>query len=613
MFRNKSAYPIYLTIGNIPKEIRRKPSCRAYVLLGYLPTSRLEHITNKASRRRVLANLYHAAVKRILLPLEHLGIVGINMATGTGEVHRNHPIFACFVGDYPEQIQATGAITMECPECPEHRDHMGDTPTGKTSYRNLEAVLKALSSFDNDPGGFLRACKDAHVKPIIDPFWKDLPYVNIFQSITPDVLHQLYQGILKHIISWLIQVFGAAEIDARCRRLPPSHSIRLFMKGISHLSRVTGQEHDQISRFILGIVVGIPLPGGISAAPLICSLRAILDFLYLAQYPIHTDDTLQQMDDALIRFHENKHIFVTLGIRQHFNIPKLHFARHYVRKIKLFGTTDNVNTEYTERLHIDLAKDAYRATNRRDEYPQMVLWLERREKVQRHAKYIEWRVLGCPPIQCRNRSPPGLQLDRELRIAKHPTIRSVSFQQLVDDYGATFFMAALARFVSLTNNPNIRRAQLENDLLNTFFSFSKVQVWHRAKFVREDSVTGVWSTVDSVHVQPSRSNKHGNQIPSRFDTVLVNDGTGQVTGVEGIFIVLSQVISINIPDKVIALLEYEPYFHSHLELYNKHFAHTFSHSFRKCSHMSNGIHHSPVHAPTISCSKYHQVKFLGGS
>jgi len=31
--------------------------------------------------------------------------------------------------------------------------------------------------------------------------------------------------------------------------------------------------------------------------------------------------------------------------------------------IELFGTTDNYTTEYTERLHIDLAKDAYRATN----------------------------------------------------------------------------------------------------------------------------------------------------------------------------------------------------------------------------------------------------------
>ncbi|KAI9435762.1 hypothetical protein H4582DRAFT_1763039, partial [Lactarius indigo] len=38
LFRNKSAYPLYMTIGNIPKEIRRRPSSRAYVLVAYLPT-----------------------------------------------------------------------------------------------------------------------------------------------------------------------------------------------------------------------------------------------------------------------------------------------------------------------------------------------------------------------------------------------------------------------------------------------------------------------------------------------------------------------------------------------------------------------------------------------
>jgi len=51
LFCNKSAYPIYLTIGNIPKEVRRKPSKCAYVLLGYLPTTRLEGITNQAQQR----------------------------------------------------------------------------------------------------------------------------------------------------------------------------------------------------------------------------------------------------------------------------------------------------------------------------------------------------------------------------------------------------------------------------------------------------------------------------------------------------------------------------------------------------------------------------------
>jgi hypothetical protein len=49
LFQNKAAYPVYMTIGNIPKSTWCKPSQHAYILLAYLPTSRLEHITNKAA------------------------------------------------------------------------------------------------------------------------------------------------------------------------------------------------------------------------------------------------------------------------------------------------------------------------------------------------------------------------------------------------------------------------------------------------------------------------------------------------------------------------------------------------------------------------------------
>jgi hypothetical protein len=48
---------------------------------------------------------------------------------------------------------------------------------------------------------------------------------------------------------------------------------------------------------------------------------------------------------------------------------------HYPDDITLFGTTDNYNTEQTEHLHIDMAKNAYRASNCHDEYPQMTIWL----------------------------------------------------------------------------------------------------------------------------------------------------------------------------------------------------------------------------------------------
>ncbi|KAF9001299.1 hypothetical protein BDQ17DRAFT_1426594 [Cyathus striatus] len=202
LFQNKSAYPIYLTIGNIPKEIRHKPSAHAYVLLGYLPTTQLENITNNASRCQQLANLYHACMHQVLKPIIPAGIDGVFMATATGDIHRNHPVFATFIGDYPEQVLTTCTQTGDCATCPTKNKKLGEyNSQNSTQPHNLEYIVNALSSFDADPAGFLQVCKEAGIKPVAEPFLKNLPYVNIYQSITPDVLHQLYQGIIKHLVS----------------------------------------------------------------------------------------------------------------------------------------------------------------------------------------------------------------------------------------------------------------------------------------------------------------------------------------------------------------------------------------------------------------------------
>jgi hypothetical protein len=538
LFRNKSAYPIYLTIGNIPKEIRRRPSSHAYVLLGYIPTTRLEHITNAASRRRQLANLYHACMGRALKSLEAAGRDGVSMTTGDGSTYRGHPLLACVINDYLEQILTTCISSGQCPTCPTPPDEFGTyNPPGSTSFRDLGAILGALDSFDDDPAGFLKTCKTAGVKPVVNPFWKNLPYVHIYRSITPDVLHQLYQGVMKHLIGWVIQACGADEIDARCRRMPPNHNIRLFMKGISTLSRVSGQEHDYMCRILMGLVIGVPLDGGLSSARLLRCVRALLDFLYLAQYPIHTEETLRLLDDALKRFHASKDIFIELGIRESFNIPKLHWACHYVAAIRLYGTTDNVNTQYTERLHIDFAKDAYEATNGKDELSQMTIWLERKEKIHRHAQYIAWRLRD----SCRKEKtpepaewvPPGLELDRIIYLSKHPTLQRVTFDEL-GRYGAHFFRTALARWIIRINEPNLNTAQIERRLWTIHIPFRGVRVWHRLKFLRTDPVTGLTLTADSVHARPESRDTRGRVVPGRFDTVLVNDGTGDTTGLKGL-------------------------------------------------------------------------------
>jgi hypothetical protein len=210
--------------------------------------------------------------------------------------------------------------------------------------------------------------------------------------------------------------------------------------------------------------------------------------------------------------------------------------RHYVMFIRLYGTTDNFDTAYTERLHIDFAKDAYAATNHKDEFTQMAKWLERKEKMFRHEQYINWREEGSP-ISGRqvDWDPPGLELGRRLHITKHPTARAVTVDRLVEAYGAIYFRPALARFIALTNDPSLSRAQLEGKLRSIRMPFRSVPVWHRIKFLHDDPASKATMTADVIHVRPSSVDSRGRRVPSRFDTALVNEGTGGNIGIEGKF------------------------------------------------------------------------------
>jgi hypothetical protein len=456
------------------------------------------------------------------------------MASGDGVIRRAHPIVACYIGDYPEQLLVTCVKTGWCPTCEVEHGSLGDSE--ECPLRSLENILAALERLDDGGTIYARACKEAGIKPVVKPFWEHLPYTNIFTSITSDVLHQLYQGIIKHLLEWLKESCGEAELDARCRRLPPNHDIRLFMKGISRLNRVTGREHAQISRFILGIIIDIPLPGVQSPARLIQVVRAILDFVYLAQYPMHTTETLDLLEDARERFHENKTIFVDLGVREDFNLPKLHSWNHYPMNIKLFGSTDNYNTEYTERLHIDLAKDAYQSTNFKNEFPQMTLWLERKEKILRHEKFIQWQLLGRPPPPLVENLHPGVSYQRKIKMAKHPTRKSVKFTTLETTYGASFFRDALSRYIIQLLDPTLTRAQVEQDANSFEVPFNAVPVFQKIKFTASDPYGNDGPTdniVDSIHVHPSRTARAGDEIPARFDTALVNTGNGGRSGITG--------------------------------------------------------------------------------
>ena len=482
----------------------------------------------------MLINLFHTCLSRFLGPLKPVGLKGIAMMSGDGAFCWTHPLFAIFSGDYPEQVLATCVTSGECVPCPTKCNELDKEPTA--SYQDMDCVLADLRFADDlDPTEFLSACKLASIKPIVHPFWRGLPLVHIFCSICPDILHQFYQGVIKHLTNWIKSAYRPLELDARCRHLPPNHNIHLFMNGITTLSRISGKEHSQICRILLGLIVDLPLPGHQSPVRLVQAVCAMLDALYLAQYPLHSNDTLALLDNALARFDENKQIFVDLGICSNFNISKFHFVRrHYIDTIKFHGMTDNYNTKYTEHLHIDLVKDAYHATNCKDEISQMTLWLERKEKMFQHESFMVWWLNGSPTPA--HWEAPALLPHRQIQITKYPSRKCVTLEELETSYGTHSIEDALVEYFVRLLNKGVQMTRNQIEVANESWDipFQSVAVFHKLKFwnCNGHAFSGRTEVLNTIHIRLEWTNKQGKQVPGWFDTALVKEAP-QGNGIKG--------------------------------------------------------------------------------
>src|SRR5258708_38109609 len=284
----------------------------------YIPTTKFGGICSKAGCRRAQANLFHTCMQRLLAPISAVGETGIEMMGGDGIWCHCHPILAIFVGDYPEQVLVTCTYNGYCPKCTIPHDQLREYKG--FPLRNLDEVLKVYQLADNaDTRVFHAACHETGLKPIYHPFWDSLPLSNIYSSIIPDILHQLLQGVMKHLISWLTHpnTFGVAEINAHCQSLPPNHHIKQFPQGITNLSRISGGEHKNMCQILIGLIINLPLPGGQVPSRVITSPSTLLDFLYIAQFPSQTTHTLPRLTNSLFLFHHNNAISSDSPLQQH--------------------------------------------------------------------------------------------------------------------------------------------------------------------------------------------------------------------------------------------------------------------------------------------------------
>ncbi|KAF7354364.1 hypothetical protein MVEN_01125000 [Mycena venus] len=394
---DKTAWPVYITIGNISKEIQRQPSAHAMVLIGYLPVSKLTCFTDDTCSL-VGYHLFHHCMSLLPKPLIATGKEGMDMVYSDSFIRCVFPILAAYVMDFPEQLR-----------------------------------------FEED-----------RLRAVYKPFWAELPHTDIFGCFTPDLLHQLHKGVFKdHLVSWCETLIGKDELDARFKAMNGYPGLCHFRKGISSVSQWTGTEHKEMQHVFVGMLAGAV------NAQVLTIVKTLIDFIYYTQLQSHTSRTLNTLKKSLDTFHANKQIIIDLGVREHFNILKFHAIQHYVNSIHTLGSPDGYNTESPKHLHIDFTKKAYRASNRRNYVEQVALWLQCQEAIALHASYLDWYKHDStdedieedvPPTANTSTATPPLN---RYTISKQPATLNLTVAHLQDHHDAADIIPTLAQFLKL--------------------------------------------------------------------------------------------------------------------------------------------------------------------
>jgi len=122
------------------------------------------------------------------------------------------------------------------------------------------------------------------------------------------------------------------------------------------------------------------------------TLRAFLEFCYIAHRDVIDTKSLAELEEALDRFHQYRTIFMECGVRKNFNLPRQHFLRHYFALIRAYGAPNGLCSSITESKHIKAVKKPWQRSSRYKALGQMLLTNQRLDKLA--ASHVDFAHRG---------------------------------------------------------------------------------------------------------------------------------------------------------------------------------------------------------------------------
>lgn len=407
---DKECHNVFITCGNIKKEIRNKASARAWMHVGQIPVVKWE---DRDLQGILTQRLFHECHDIILGGAKKCSFQAEKMVGPDGYLYNVQIFCGGDISDHPEQSLLAVRKGSASPLSEADHNQLGDSFVHplRTRDKILATIQEArklteqkapkpadpdLPTYMEDMKKYLKryatVAKELGLNGVENPFWQDWYQADPSVFLVPDPLHQWFKLFEAHIFEWAKSLLGNAEIDRRLQVLQPMVGYRHFTNGITRFHQHTCRETRDLMRYFIGIICGHQNITG----DMMKMFRAFVDYVYIGQYESHSPETLGYLKNALDRFHTHKH---TVGFlrdgplqKQEFHIPKIEKMHHPLRLIPLVGTAPQYSTEPLERCHITHAKIPFKSTNKKEYASQMCRYSDRQAKLFLFDDYLQWEL-----------------------------------------------------------------------------------------------------------------------------------------------------------------------------------------------------------------------------
>ncbi|KAL4065534.1 hypothetical protein V8B97DRAFT_2025692 [Scleroderma yunnanense] len=353
---NKEMHPLLLSVANIHAGVRTKATSHSFALTAYLPIPKFCNVS-PAVQAVLSARIYHFAVSIVMKNLMVANRDGKVMSDPMGNLRVMHTPLVAWIADYPEQLLISCVSSKNSPISLATAEQFGDPMSQPLRLRQhtLQAIREAY-------------CLTKRLNGVVKPFWGEWGNTCPSRFLTLDALHQWHKFLFDHCLRWVINIIGGEELDHR-------------------LAQCTGHEHRDLEKVLPAVAAGA-LPDDV-----LCALRAITEFIFLAQSLFHYDETIHALNEALCEFHHYKSSILIAGGRlgmdgplNHFQILKLELAQHVVRSIYEMSAPYQWSSDITERCHITHVKTPYRCCR----------FLDRQEKQRLFQLFTTLKSINSP-------------------------------------------------------------------------------------------------------------------------------------------------------------------------------------------------------------------------